>query len=74
MGDKLKGKPTLSVLVRCWATNQSINGIDSTNLQNSTGGMNTVLPRDIPSFGVLMMVVGSAYTVGRKSPIGVQLG
>ena len=27
---------------------------------NSSGGMNTILPIDIPSFGVLMMVVESA--------------
>ncbi len=29
-------------------------------LWNSTGGMNTILPKDISSFGVLMLVVESA--------------
>uniref|UniRef100_A0A0E9W4N9 Uncharacterized protein n=1 Tax=Anguilla anguilla TaxID=7936 RepID=A0A0E9W4N9_ANGAN len=35
-------------------------GIDSTSLWNSTGGMSTIPPKDIPSFGVLMMVVETA--------------
>ncbi len=32
----------------------------ASSLCNSTGGMNTIHPKDIPSFGVLMMVVKSA--------------
>lgn len=49
-------KPELSVCVKCWAI---------TSLLNSAGGMNTVLPKDIPSSGVLMTVVESAYTAHR---------
>ncbi len=49
-------------------------GVYFTSLMSSIGGMNTVLPKDIPSFGVLMMVVESAVSlVAPKSAIGVQL-
>lgn len=45
---------TLYKEVSYWAT-----GIDSTTLWNCTKEMKTILPKDIPSTGVFMIVVQS---------------
>ncbi len=63
MDDKLKENLNLKclsdVLVH-YRTQEQLQRSSSFIVQVSTGGMNITLPKDIPSFGVLMMVVESA--------------
>lgn len=71
-----KGKKQL---VWCWVTTSCKNSLSTTLafvLQVSETlqkGLHTVLPQDIPTFGVIMMGVESTVKhVDPKSPIGVQ--
>jgi hypothetical protein len=50
-------------------------GIDFTSVWDSIGGIHTILPRKIPLFGVLLMVVENAVSgAAPESPISVQMG
>ena len=59
--DKLKEKPTYSVFARCWATTSCQNSFSSPwhSFYKSLDGK-LILPKDIPSIGILIMVLESA--------------
>lgn len=62
--------------IKCSATRtgSTCPGMVSRSLWISTGGMNTIISKDILSLGVLMMVVRSVFEpVCRISPVDVQL-
>ncbi len=60
----------ISALLKAGAWEMSIS---YKSVWNFTGGMNSILPKNIPSFGVLLLLV-QGLTRRSKSPIDVQLG